>query len=834
MKGIYLLIIGIILTSSSATGELTISNPVAAVAGSTTTTTTISAPQPCDSCSGCNDKIQAASPGETIYLTQDIAYNSGGICIEFENKVGITFDCQGHNLEGGPEGGYGIYLHYSSNNTIKNCKVSLFSKGIYLHHSPLNNLIHNTASNNQAYGISLSFSDNNVIKNNVANSNAYGMYIPVSSHNEISDNTADSNSVSGIYIPHGCDNVLSQNRFCANTDGDIRSFESECNTGNENLCETTHNWDDEGATGCTYSCVAAASKTGEILELGGIEDARVGKTVTLSARLRNTGDGPMTDTCELWFWMGGGGISERWVGYAGCPTLFPGGDQWYSFNYEMPPDAEGEYELRAQAYYRQDDNYPTLSDQQGPVYFDVVENVISAEITGLEKPSAAIAGKTLTLDAQVRNTGNVMLDEGCEVWFWMGIPAGNGYSWDEWLGFTSCAGLGIGEDALYAFDWNIPLTAARDDYEYRAGVFYKAGDESYSVISDLAGPESLNVAYPTEINDIQRIGDSGGSLKIKVKVGNNGDTRIDGCEVWAIFDDEWTGPADCSDLDGGAQGEYTLETTASEGNHEIRAQIWKDNAYAISEWSGEYEFNVIEAVFSADILDLRDIWYVGAGENIALEAKVENTGNADMDSGCEVWFYVSEYGWLGYTPCDGLVVGASQNYTYGWKVPFDAELKDHNYFASVYLKRNGDYTEISERPATKPIEVGRWAYVVNIGMAREDNLSRNVSLKAHVVNIGNYALGKDCEVWFWVNGTGISDNWFGFDSCGGLYTGISGRYSYDWELPGYALGTYEYWVQVRDIDNEMYYAISDRVGPGYFEVLESPDGGDTPPDGPPE
>ncbi|MFN3527823.1 MAG: hypothetical protein ACK4YO_01830 [Candidatus Altarchaeaceae archaeon] len=72
----------------------------------------------CNSCSDCMNKLNNASRAE-VRLTANIIDHSG-TCINnpgnFNNKI---FDCQGHKIDGDDSGtDYGIYLYFSSTNTI--------------------------------------------------------------------------------------------------------------------------------------------------------------------------------------------------------------------------------------------------------------------------------------------------------------------------------------------------------------------------------------------------------------------------------------------------------------------------------------------------------------------------------------------------------------------------------------------------------------------------------------------------------------------------------------------------------------------------------------------
>ncbi len=165
----------------------------------------------CSSCSECNTKLKDASCS-TVTLTHDITGVSGtcvGASVSFTNKV---FDCQNHKISGSGSG-YGIGLSFKTGNTIKNCTITGFYRGIYIgHHSSANTLTSNTANSNGVVGIILGSSS--------------------------SSNTINSNSV------------------CSNDGaGDFYLDDSaSSNSGGDNTCGSPGKWNDIGTTGCTHTC----------------------------------------------------------------------------------------------------------------------------------------------------------------------------------------------------------------------------------------------------------------------------------------------------------------------------------------------------------------------------------------------------------------------------------------------------------------------------------------------------------------------------------------------------------------------------------------------------
>ena len=120
----------------------------------------------CDSCLDCSSKIQSAVSGNIIILTTDIN-DHDGTCIDFRGSTGgITFDGDDHFISGDNDySGYGIRFYINSNNTIRNCEISYFSRGIYVY-AGSNNIFQNIQCNsNHGNGIMINDSSSNTMDN---------------------------------------------------------------------------------------------------------------------------------------------------------------------------------------------------------------------------------------------------------------------------------------------------------------------------------------------------------------------------------------------------------------------------------------------------------------------------------------------------------------------------------------------------------------------------------------------------------------------------------------------------------------------------------------------
>ena len=174
----------------------------------------------------------------------------------------------------------GIFLDWSEDNTIRDNNVSRNQyHGITLEWFSNNNSIEDNLAVDNIVGISLQWSSNNTIAHNNASSNNVSVNLEwSSSNNEIRDNILSNNSYNGISLRWECSdnqiiantvnnsriglyfdanstgNSVHSNTFCGNSIYDIDDDDS--NTGDDNICDLTDNWNDMGTVGCSYVCVA--------------------------------------------------------------------------------------------------------------------------------------------------------------------------------------------------------------------------------------------------------------------------------------------------------------------------------------------------------------------------------------------------------------------------------------------------------------------------------------------------------------------------------------------------------------------------------------------------
>ncbi|MFW6186237.1 MAG: LamG-like jellyroll fold domain-containing protein, partial [Halobacteriota archaeon] len=184
----------------------------------------------CSSCQDCTNKLNGTY--DKVVLDQDIV-NHVGNCIDFSSN-NTVFDCNGHIIGGDwPVFDYGIKLA-GNNNTIMNCSVGFFYYGIWLSNADNNTIYKNNLYLNGYSGLTLTNSDHNKLQFNTIGFNSYGLSMLSSNYTKVNNNNV-----------------------CGNLVSDIWQEASTGNTGVNNTCYNTHNWNDNGTVDCTYSCCLA-------------------------------------------------------------------------------------------------------------------------------------------------------------------------------------------------------------------------------------------------------------------------------------------------------------------------------------------------------------------------------------------------------------------------------------------------------------------------------------------------------------------------------------------------------------------------------------------------
>jgi len=135
--------------------------------------------------------------------------NQFGICLSYNRNSNFIGNILSARSRADSE--LGMWLFYSSENTLINNTISNNRGGIMLYMSHNNTLIENMVSDNN-HGILLSYSKDNILINNIAIGEEWsGISISDSSHRNMLINNTASNNLDGINLGHVKNNVLFNN-----------------------------------------------------------------------------------------------------------------------------------------------------------------------------------------------------------------------------------------------------------------------------------------------------------------------------------------------------------------------------------------------------------------------------------------------------------------------------------------------------------------------------------------------------------------------------------------------------------------------------------------------
>jgi len=182
----------------------------------------------CSSCGDCSEKI---SGGLNVILANNILEKAGN-CITLQAS-NVVFDCNGHTIGGDSSGVDTGILIAGDHNVVRNCVVTDFYYGVRLSASNFNTIRDNVIERNGYSGLALVNSFNNLVTGNRLEGNPYGLAIAAS------DNT-----------------IVTSNKVCGGRRSvtDIWLEDSPGSLGDENTCDSTYNWNDQGTVGCTHPC----------------------------------------------------------------------------------------------------------------------------------------------------------------------------------------------------------------------------------------------------------------------------------------------------------------------------------------------------------------------------------------------------------------------------------------------------------------------------------------------------------------------------------------------------------------------------------------------------
>jgi len=151
------------------------------------------------------------APG-TYYLVQDILNSGTSGCINITAN-NVSFDCQGHTIQGNDVADYGIYVYRTSatttNVTIKNCVLTDWdTMAIYLYYAKNNMLQNLSLTSNPDDAIRMRNSDYNDLKNISVSNSLYGIYVYASNYNNLTNITVTATTVGIPFTSQSTGNQL--------------------------------------------------------------------------------------------------------------------------------------------------------------------------------------------------------------------------------------------------------------------------------------------------------------------------------------------------------------------------------------------------------------------------------------------------------------------------------------------------------------------------------------------------------------------------------------------------------------------------------------------------
>ncbi|MCG2825873.1 MAG: right-handed parallel beta-helix repeat-containing protein, partial [Thermoplasmatales archaeon] len=159
--------------------------------------------------------ITASTSGDTIFVYDDsspyyenVVINKG-ISLIGENRETTIIDGYGSSEHGLR---YTIYISADWVN-VSGFGVRNGDYGIYLGYSSNNSITSNQIYNNSRFGIYLEHSSNNTVTSNQVHNNWYGIYLSSSGYNNISGCTIYNNSGVGVSVFRSPKNIIANNTF---------------------------------------------------------------------------------------------------------------------------------------------------------------------------------------------------------------------------------------------------------------------------------------------------------------------------------------------------------------------------------------------------------------------------------------------------------------------------------------------------------------------------------------------------------------------------------------------------------------------------------------------
>ena len=448
-----------------------------------------------------------------------------------------------------------------------------------------------------------------------------------------------------------------------------------------------------------------------------VTGAAPGAAVSLKADVQNTGGTAFPVGVQLWFYVTDPTGVGKYVGYADASGLAAGATQPYSYGWSIPASAAtGSYSYEANLWLYSGGKYTQIFVFLEPAKSFTVSGGLSGQVIGYYDVTGASPGATVSLKADVQNTGSLAFPVGVQVWFYVTDPTGVG----KYVGYADASGKPVGT-STYSYGWTVPSSPATGSYSYKADLWLYSAGKYTQIASFLTPAKAFTVSgggqpsgQVTAYYDVTGAA-PGATVSLKADVQNTGGTAFPvGVQVWFYVTDPagkgvWVGYSDVSGLAAGASGTYSyswsIPASAATGSYSYEANLWLYSGGKYTQISGfltpAKAFTMSGGGYSIELLSYYDVSGAHPGGTVTFSVDVKNTGTSVLPSNAEVWFYVDGPGWqgshwVGYTNIAGLAAGVTQTYSFRWTIPASARVGTYTYSAQAWY--SGPYRVASDMP----------------------------------------------------------------------------------------------------------------------------------------
>jgi PGF-pre-PGF domain-containing protein/uncharacterized repeat protein (TIGR01451 family) len=536
----------------------------------------------------------------------------------------------------------GVLFWRTTGSLIENVTAATNTNGIYLGYSSGNTLRDINASYNSDDGISLYYSDGNVVNNS----------------------NSSYNGDDGLDISNSNNNSINANFVVGNAGLDFQVTNSQ-NTGVNNTCDRPDGWNDQGALGCTYTSRPLTSYPDFVVtDIAWTPSSfNMSQTITINVTVRNLGPANATGGFYVGFYVDGVYQGSTWV--ASILNVSQGVNA--TFNWYITKGGANRT-LTAKADYN---NYwteynDTNNELNATLPYIPGPDLVVSNITWT--PASPAVGNSVTFYASVTNIGDAATTAHNEyVGFWVdGSWLGTGYG--GWITIAPGQTVTISRSwTATPGDHNITAKADYSSYVYELD---ETNNELTMNLPHIAGPDLIveDITW-TPTNPAR-----GDYVTFTATVKNIGDGPTGGEYKqlrWFIDGSYYSYSYTYNTIGVNGTFNYTLGWTATPGNHTIRA--YADYSGSVSELneSNNDRTESLAHIAGPDLVVTNITWSpanYSPGDTVTFTATVKNIGETATGAHNQyVNFYIDgSYVSQGYAGYIDIAVGGTVAVTGTW------------------------------------------------------------------------------------------------------------------------------------------------------------------------